>query len=301
MLVLVGPTASGKSAVALRLADRLGASILSVDSMQVYRGMDIGTAKPSVEERRIVPHHMIDLVEPEVEYSVAEFQETARGVLDRQRGPVIVAGGSGLHMRAVLDPLEFSPHDPVLRRRLEAEPIEELRSRLLEEDPAASEHLDLSNPRRVVRAVEILEVSGATPSARASTPSARAVAEYRALIPFTAVGLDPGDEIADRVRSRVEGMRRAGLLGEVSELAGRLGRTAAQAVGYKELLPVVAGRHAEEDGFSDVVEGTLGLVKRQRTYFRRDPRIRWVEWCEDEESLAERVLETWKGSTRWSS
>lgn len=300
-MVLVGPTASGKSAVALGLARRLGASILSLDSMQVYRGMDIGTAKPTPADRRVVRHHMIDLVEPSEEYSVAEFQEAARAILDEAEEPVILAGGSGLHMRAVLDPLEFSPHDPDVRRRLESAPLEEARARLLEEDPAAGEHVDLSNPRRVIRAVEILEISGATPSERASTPSARAVSEYRPLVPFTAVGLDPGEVITERVRSRVEDMRDSGLLAEVSSLAGRLGRTAAQAVGYKELLPVVTGARDEEDGFADVIEGTLGLVKRQRTYFRRDPRIRWVEWCEDEETLAGRILETWEGSTRWTS
>lgn len=298
--MLVGPTASGKSAVALRLARRLGASILSVDSMQVYRGMDIGTAKPSVEERREIRHHMIDLVDPSDEYTVAEFQAAARDVLGGE-GPVIVAGGSGLHMRAVLDPLEFSPHDPQVRRRLETSPLEELRSRLLEDDPLAGDHVDLENPRRVVRAVEILEVSGETPSARASTEAARDVASYRPLIPFRAAGLDPGDGVAERVRARVEEMRDAGLLEEVAGLAPVLGRTAAQAVGYKELLPVVAGELDEAAGFSAVTEATLGLVRRQRTYFRRDPRISWVEWCEDEEALADRVLETWEGASPWSS
>jgi tRNA dimethylallyltransferase len=218
-----------------------------------------------------------------------------------EESPVIVAGGSGLHMRAVVDPLEFSPHDPGVRRRLESVPFEDVRAGLIEADPAAGDHLDLENPRRVVRAAEILELTGETPSDRASTAAARDVAAYRPLMPFTAVGIDPGEVVFDRVRARVEHMREAGLLEEVSELAPVLGRTAAQAVGYKELLPVVRGELAEEEGFSAVTDATLGLVRRQRTYFRRDPRITWVEWCEDEVDLADRVLETWEGSSRWSS
>lgn len=276
--------------MALRIAARLGASILSVDSMQVYRGMDIGTAKPSPEDRARIPHHMLDLVDPADEYTVAEFQETARRVVEDTEGPVIVVGGSGLHFRAVVDPLEFPPHDPRLRALLEGVDVSELRSELLTADPAAGEHVDLDNPRRVVRAVEVLRLTGRSPSARAASPEARAVAEHRALLPFRAVGIDPGDDLAARVPARFRAMLDRGLLDEVTGLAGRMGRTAAQAVGYKELLGVVDGSKDLASATEDAIGATTSLARRQRTWFRRDPRIHWLTWRPGPDRLADEAM-----------
>ncbi len=273
----------------MSIARRLGAEIVSVDSMQVYRGMDIGTAKPSVADRSKVAHHMIDLVDPAEEYTVAEFQQEARRVIDSSVHPMLIVGGSGLHFRAIVDPLEFPPSDPEVRARLEAEEAGARRTRLEALDPGGP--TDLSNPRRVVRALEIHELTGSTPSERAATPQARAVAAYEAQHQFRAVGVDPGDGLGARVARRLDAMRDAGLLAEVAALRGAMGRTASQAVGYKELLPVFTGQSSEEEGFAAAEAATRRLARRQRTFFRRDPRITWLEWCDDVDILAERAIE----------
>jgi tRNA dimethylallyltransferase len=259
------------------VAQRLGADILSVDSMQVYRGMDIGTAKPSGDDRAGVAHHMLDLVEPEDEFSVAEFQRVARRVLETSEQPVVIAGGSGLHFRAVVDPLEFPPHDQDLRAELELSVPDDLRAELIDADPAAGDLVDLDNPRRVIRAVEILRLVGATPTQRAGTSAAVAVRNYQARHPVVAVGIDPLDRLALRIEVRLDSMLDRGLLEEVTALGGRLGRTAAQAVGYKELIPVVEGRQTVGAARSAALAATLGLARRQRTFFRRDPRIVWLD------------------------
>ncbi|MGH8875104.1 MAG: tRNA (adenosine(37)-N6)-dimethylallyltransferase MiaA [Acidimicrobiia bacterium] len=277
LLAILGPTASGKSDLALGLAEHLEAEILSVDSMQVYRGMDIGTAKATTEERRRVPHHMVDVADPEMAYTVANFQAAGRRVIEElAERPMVIVGGSGLHFRAIVDPMTFPPHDSELRRELEALSPGELRSRLVAADPEAGRHVDLANHRRVLRAVEVWTLAGETPSGRASRPEAEDLRAYRAVLPFRAVGLDPGALLAARVERRLSTMRTAGLLEEVGHLANRLGPTASQAVGYKQLVPVVQGRETEEEGWEAARRATLALAKRQRTFFRRDPRIRWV-------------------------
>ena len=286
---MLGPTASGKSEIALRLAEKYGAEIISVDSMQVYRGMDIGTAKPSAEERARVPHHLVDVVEPEEDFTVADSQRIGRRVIAQSSAPVLLVGGTGLAFRAIVDPLEFPARDPDHRRQLEAQPLETIRARLLEVDPDAGAHLDLDNPRRVVRAVEVYDVTGLTPSARGATEEARAVREYRPLLPFQAVGLDPGDALERRVAARLDAMFDDGLLEEVRVLAPRLGRAASQAVGYKELLGVVDGRVSVADGREAVEAATLAVAAGQRTFFRRDPRIQWLEWDHDPAVLTARV------------
>lgn len=293
VLALVGPTGSGKSAAALLLAERLGAEILSVDSMQVYRHMDIGTAKPTPAEQRRVPHHMIDLVDPSEPYTVAEFQRTARRLLEDLGRTVIVVGGSGLHFRAVVDPLDFPPHDPDLRRRLEELSAGELAAELLTADPGAGSHVDLANRRRVVRAVEVLRLTGLTPSQRSRSPRGRMVQAYQSWRAFRAAGIDPGEALPDRLRVRLEGMRAAGLLDEVAALRPRLGPTASQAVGYRQLIPVVDGEVAEDEGLADAFRATLSLARSQRTFFRRDPRISWVPWHPDPEALAAAVEGAW--------
>jgi tRNA dimethylallyltransferase len=267
--------------VALELAAQRNSPIISVDSMQVYRGMDIGTAKPSTQEQAGVRHFMIDLVEPEVDYSVAQFQVTARDVISRH-AEVFIVGGSGLHFRSVVDPLEFPPTDVELRAWLEgiADPV----AALVGADPRAGEIVDIHNPRRVIRALEILHLTGETPSSRSRHPRRSDVERYEPLLPFRAVGFDPGPSIGDRIEARVESMRKAGLWEEVARLRLRLGRTAAGAVGYRQLARAMEGEVSPEQGWSLTKSATLALARRQRTYFRRDPRIEWLPWEADKQS-----------------
>ncbi len=278
ILALLGPTATGKTAIAIDLAERRGIPIVSVDSMQVYRGLDIGTAKPTAAEQQRVPHRMIDLVEPDYEYSVAEFQTEARRLIQREE-EVLIVGGSGLHFRSIVDPLEFPPTDAGLRAELEA--LENPVSVLVGADPGAGELVDLANPRRVVRALEVLQLTGLTPSARYEQESRRQFDNYVPLYEFSAVGLDPGPLVAERIRIRIEGMRNAGWWEEVEGLRGKLGRTARGAVGYRELAAAQSGHRDPETVWEDIATASERLVRRQRTYFRRDPRIRWIGWDPD--------------------
>ncbi len=258
--------------------------VVSVDSMQVYRGMDIGTAKPSLSDRTEVDYELVDVADPADEYTVADVQRDGRAALDRAAAagrPAIIAGGSGLHFRAIVDPMEVPPHDPAVRAEIRALPAADAVAELVGADPAVGAVVDLANPRRVERALEIVRLTGLTPTERAAHPDARRLAAYEPERPFVGVGVDPGDGLADRVRSRFRAMLDAGLLDEVASLAARLGPTARQAVGYKELLPVVAGDVSLADGTEAAVAATMALAKRQRTFFRRDPRLEWLPWSDD--------------------
>ena len=268
----------------MRLAGRLGADIVSVDSMQVYREMDIGTAKPSLADRGIVQHHLIDLVDPGQDHTVAEFQREGRHVFasaQDQGRPLVVVGGSGLHFRSLVDPLTFPATDVSTRAEVDTLSDEDARAELLRHDPQAGDHLDLSNPRRVQRAVEIMRLGGGAPTERAATASGRNVRSYTPMFEFVALGLDPGETLNHRVETRFDQMLDDGLLGEVERLAGRLGRNASQAVGYKELGSVVSGPMSLEAGRQEALRATRALVKRQRTFFRHDPRIAWLTWDDD--------------------
>jgi len=284
---VLGPTAAGKSAIAIALARRFGAHIVSVDSMQVYRGMDIGTAKPSPEERAAVPHHLIDIADPADAFSVAEFQRAGRKVIaDGQSAGerILIVGGSGLHFRALVDPLDFPPSDPVIRAEIETMPLPEAVQHLLAADAQAGSLVDLANPRRVVRALEVFRTTGATPTTRSTTPEAEAIRSYRGLWPVAGIGVDPGPALGDRIRQRFVAMLAAGLQSEVELLAPRLGVTAAQGVGYRELLRVVRGEWTLDRATRTAIAATAALARRQRTFHRRDPRVRWLEW-DDEPSL----------------
>lgn len=261
------------------LAARFDGEIVSVDSMQVYRGMDIGTAKPTTAERESIPHHLVDIADPAEDFSVSEFQVAGRVALEdvATRGTAIIAGGTGLHFRALVDPLDFPPTDAAVRRDLEALDVGELRRRLLALDPTATEHVDVANPRRVIRAVEIHELTGETPTKRATSREGVAVRRYEPSVPFVGIGVDPGDVLRQRIVERFDAMLASGLLDEVAGLASRLGRVASQAVGYKELLPVVKGAAPLEEGRQAAIDATAALAKRQRTFFRRDPRITWLD------------------------
>ena len=290
---MLGPTASGKTEAAIRLAEKLNGEVVSVDSMQVYRGMDIGTAKPSILERRGIAHRLVDIVEPEVEFSVAEFRRLGRQVLESSGAPVVViVGGSGLHFRALVDPMSFAPTDRELRATLEQRDADELVQSLLGVDPLATSLVDLSNPRRVVRAVEIYELTGETPSMRAGTAVAEKVRRYVPEVGFEAIGLDPGTELEARIGRRLAGMREGGLVEEVRRLEDRLGRTAANAVGYREILGALRDEIPIDRAFAQALSNTKKLARRQRTWFQRDPRIRWIPWIDDTDARSRRVLES---------
>jgi tRNA dimethylallyltransferase len=275
------------------LAEHLGAEIISVDSMQVYRGMDIGTAKPTMLERRGIPHHLIDVADPEEEFSVARFRRLGRQVLAGTGAPVIlITGGSGLHFRALVDPMSFAPTDAGLRAELESRGAVALVEELLAVDPGARSHVDLANPRRVVRAVEIYELTGETPSTRAETALAGSVRRYVPELGFEAVGVDPGADLEHRIERRLSAMRAGGLVDEVRSLAPRMGRTARSAVGYREILAALDDEFSLDDAFARAAANTKKLARRQRTWFQRDPRIRWIPWIEDVEQRARRVVET---------
>ena len=277
----------------MRLAGEFDAEIVSVDSMLVYRRMDIGTAKPSVEDRSLVPHHLIDIVGPDTEYDVGQFQKHGRRILDelRDRGTAaLLVGGSGLHFRSLVDPLEMGPHDADVRTELESLSDDVLRERLLQVDPQAGDHVDVANPRRVIRALEVAMITGDTPSLRADRSSADAVRGYEAHWPFSAFGFDPGQELRGRIDRRFDKMMEAGFLDEVAELDHVLSRTARQAVGYRQLLDVVHGECSIEEGVQRAKSATWRLARQQRTYFGRDPRVRWQPWQSEVEPRVSQLL-----------
>jgi tRNA dimethylallyltransferase len=277
----------------VRLAEHFVAEIISVDSMQVYRGMDIGTAKPTMLERRGIPHHMIDVADPHEEFSVARFRMMGREVLAGSDAPVlIITGGSGLHFRALVDPMSFAPTDPEIRAGLEGRDPGTLVEDLLAADPASGRHVDLANPRRVARALEIYMLTGETPSSRAGSAHADEVRRYVPEVEFEAVGIDPGGDLEDRVERRLASMREGGLVDEVRSLAPRLGRTARNAVGYREILDALSGKTSIDHAFERAASATKKLARRQRTWFQRDPRIRWIPWLEDVGQRTRRIVET---------
>ncbi|MXY77244.1 MAG: tRNA (adenosine(37)-N6)-dimethylallyltransferase MiaA [Acidimicrobiia bacterium] len=304
IIAVLGPTASGKSDLGMELARRSDGEIVSVDSMQVYRGMDIGTAKPSPHEQAEIRHHMIDLVDPDEDYAVAEFQRTGRAAIAaiaaRER-PVVIVGGSGLYFRSLVDPLRFPPSDPAVRAAVRGMPRSDAVADLLEADPGAGDHVDLANPRRVSRALEVVRLGGGTPTERAADPLFEQVKDYRPEVRFAAIGVDPGDALGDRVEHRIDLMLRDGLVEEVAGLADRLGRTASSAVGYRQMLPVVAGSWSVREGREATVRATMALARKQRTYFGRDPRIRWLDWHPDPAARHATASRLIGEMTSWSS
>ena len=282
LLALVGPTASGKTEAGILLAGSLGAEICSVDSMLVYRGMDIGTAKPTALQRATVPHHLLDLAEPSNRFTVARFQELARETIAdvRARGaePLLV-GGSGLYLRAVADDLRFPGEDPEVRAELEREAgaagLERLYVRLLALDPVAAAKIDPGNVRRVVRALEVPAITGSEFSSFASAWDVYEPTRLRA-----AGVLIEGPDLAARIDGRVSAMFAAGWLAEVRGLLERgFGPwlTSSQAIGYSELARHLDGRLTLEEAWTQTVKRTRNLARRQMAWFRRDPRIRWFE------------------------
>ncbi len=273
----------------MELARRYDCEIVSVDSMQVYRGMDIGTAKPTEADREMVPHHLIDIAEPDEEVTVAEIQKQGRHAIETSTRSQIICGGSGLHFRSLVDPMNFAPTDPALREELTTIDLEKLVAELVEIDPLAGAQVDLANKRRVVRALEVARLGAGTPSVRARSEEAMRLQRFEAEIPFVGFGLDPGHHLVPRVAERSERMRRAGLVGEVERLLPRLGRTARTAIGYREVLEVLEGESNLDSAFEAINSNTLKLARRQRTWFKRDPRIRWIPWSEDPVEMADHI------------
>jgi tRNA dimethylallyltransferase len=280
VLAVVGPTATGKTALAVALAQRLGGEVVNADSMQLYRGMDIGTAKPDAAERGGVPHHLLDLWHVREPASVAEYRDLARAEVDRLRAagtvPLLV-GGSGLYVRAVLDELDFPGTDAALRARLEAELAEvgpaELHGRLARLDPAAAAAVLPSNGRRIVRALEVIELTGGPFRAQLPTP--------RPHYPAVVVGLDREPaELDQRIALRVDRMWAAGFVDEVAALAAdglREGPTASRALGYAQVLAQFDGTLTAEEARERTVTTTRRFVRRQRSWFRRDPALTWFD------------------------
>ena len=282
LLALVGPTASGKSQAALQLARELGAEICSVDSMLVYRGMDIGTAKPTAAEQRAVPHHLLDLAAPSERFTVARFQDAARSVIEgvRSRGAApLLVGGSGLYFRAVADDLVFPGEDAQVRAALEAEAeaagVGALVKRLEALDPVAAAKIEPGNVRRVVRALEVATITGTPFSAFASAwerydPARVRVAGVRI----------PSALLALRIARRVDSMLEHGWLEEVEGLLARgfgAWLTSTQAIGYSEFARHLDGRLSLEEAREATVRRTKNLARRQMAWFRRDPRVRWFD------------------------
>lgn len=251
----------------------------------------MGTAKPTIIERRGVVHHLVDIAEPEEEFTVAEYRKLGREVIGSSQVPLIITGGSGLHFRALVDPMSFAPTDKGLRTELENRPLPELVAELTDHDPDAGQQIDLANKRRVVRALEIVTISGETPTARARSAEADDLRRYVPEIAFSAVGVDPGGAIDERIERRLKAMRHGGLVEEVTRLRDRLGRTARSAVGYREILDHLEGKTTADEAFASIGQNTRKLARRQRTWFQRDPRIRWIPWIDDEQERVNRAME----------
>jgi tRNA dimethylallyltransferase len=297
-LVLVGPTAAGKSRLAVAVARRQAATgspaeVVNADSMLVYRGMDIGTAKPSAAEQQAVRHHLIDIMDVRETATVADFQRRARAAIAdcRARGAqAIVVGGSALYIRAIVDDFQFPGTDPVLRARLEADLAalgpQRLHQRLAELDPVAARQILPENGRRIVRALEVVTLTGRPFTA--SLPARR-----YALPEVTQVGIDINRPTLDaRIADRVNQMWRAGLVTEVRQLAAaglRDGLTASRALGYRQVLDFLAGEIGEDEARELTITATRRFARRQDSWFRKDPRIVWLP--HDAPVLEDRVVD----------
>ncbi|HEX6935992.1 MAG TPA: tRNA (adenosine(37)-N6)-dimethylallyltransferase MiaA [Actinomycetes bacterium] len=288
VVAVVGATATGKSDLAVALAQRLDGEVVNADSMQLYRGMDVGTAKLTVAERGGVPHHLLDVWDVRQAANVADYQRMTRAVFAevgrRGRTPVLV-GGSGLYVRAAVDDLAFPGTDDEVRRRLEAELAAEgptaLHARLAGLDPAAAAAILPSNGRRVVRALEVVELTG--------EPFAASLPEPTYAVPTVQLGLALERALLDdRIERRVDRMWGRGLVDEVRALEARglrEGRTASRALGYAQVLRHLAGEWSERRAREETVRATRRFARRQESWFRRDPRVRWLDAAEPSDLL----------------
>lgn len=280
---IVGPTASGKTGLGIAIAKELAkrgqkAEIVNADAYQMYKGMDIGTAKPTAEEQAEVRHHLIDIIEPDETMSVARFQQLARATIRDLKAegirPILV-GGSGLYARAAIDDISFPGTDPEIRaaleRRAETEGPGLLFDELKAKDPEAASHMDPRNVRRTIRALEVISLTG--------KPYSSTLPRYRYVIPCVQIGLDlDRGELDRRIWERTQRMAREGFLDEVRALRPRLGFTAGRAIGYQQMVDLLDGMWDEpEDAYADIARKTSRLARKQMGWFGRDPRIHWLE------------------------
>ena len=293
LLIICGATATGKSSLAINVALEIGAEIINADSMQLYRGMDVGTAKVTVVERKGVPHHLLDILDVSQSASVATYQELARNKISEiwARGnPAIIVGGTGLYIKSIIDEMDFPDTDPAIRARLEADAellgAAAIFTRLQEKDPEAAATIDSANTRRVIRALEVIEATGKPYSANLPEDVS---ARYPEAIH---IGLEVSrDSLAPRIQSRVDHMWDQGFVSEVEELIkqGLLeGSTAQKAIGYSQIIALLNGEIDESAARESTVTATRQYVRRQETWFKRDTRIHWLG--EDQPHL-QKVLE----------
>lgn len=280
VIAVVGPTATGKSGLGLDLAERLDGEIVNADAMQLYRGMDVGTAKLAPAERRGIPHHQLDVLEVTEEASVAAYQHAARSDVAaiRKRGRVpILVGGSGLYVRAALDRLDLPPTDPAVRSRLEAQAADvgadAMYRLLLQQDSAAAALIQPGNLRRVIRALEVIELTG--------RPFSASMPRREFVEPTVVIGLALERAVLDhRIEERVLHMWRTGLREEVEGLLPlglRRGFTASRAIGYAQAIAVIDGSLTEAEAIAETAQATRRLARRQERWFRPDPRITWLQ------------------------
>jgi tRNA dimethylallyltransferase len=287
-VLIAGPTAVGKSEIALRLAGQLGGEIISVDSMQVYRGLNIGTAKPSSADRARAPHHLIDICDLTKSFDAAQFARLAhRAVAEIQsRGRVpILCGGTGLYFKAFLDGLGEAPSaDAKLRSELEATPLEKLLEELRERDPATYEKIDRKNPRRVIRAVEVIRLTG-KPFSEVQSPKSKVQGQKQEFFCVTR----STEDLRKRIDARVDAMFARGLVDETHELLKRglaENKTAMQAIGYRQVVEHLRGEPRKLSGLAETIElvkiRTRQFAKRQLTWFRAQKNLEWIELKPDE-------------------
>jgi tRNA dimethylallyltransferase len=295
-IFLLGPTASGKSAVALALAEKVGGEIISVDSMQVYRGLDIGTAKPSAGERALVPHHLIDIVELTEPFDAARFVERARSaetaIRARHRVPIF-CGGTGLYFKAYLQGLGSAPPpDAKLRAELEATPLDQLLHELSQRDPVTYERIDRQNPRRVIRALEVIRLTDKPFSDQRADWQPPSTLNSQ---PSTLFGLQRSSaDLHSRINARVDAMFARGLVEETRALLDRgleQNKTAMQAIGYRQVVEHLRGERSLAETIELVKSKTRQFAKRQMTWFRRQLRVEWipVSAAEDIRLTTERI------------
>ncbi len=289
IVVIAGPTPSGKTAFAIRLAQKISGEIISADSMQIYQGMDIASAKPTKEEQKAAPHHMIDIVSPFEPFSVADYVKRAKDVIEDvlSRGKVpIVAGGTGLYISSLVDNITFTEEetDPKVRENLfkeaEEKGIEPLYERLLAIDPVAAEKIHPNNTKRVIRALEIYETTGYT----LSEQNARSRQNPSPYTPFMIALAPPREILYDRINRRVDIMEKEGMFEESRRLLDA-GLTkdmqSMQGIGYKEVFAYLEGIVSKEACLEEIKQATRRYAKRQLTWFRRDARYKWVDTTDD--------------------
>ncbi len=299
VIAVVGATATGKSSLAIALARALGGEVVNADSMQLYRGMDIGTAKEPAAAWQGVPHHLLDIWPVTQPANVADYQRLARATIDdiAALGRVpLLAGGSGLYVRAALDDLHFPGTDSGTRARLENELARlgpaALHARLATLDPAAASAILPGNGRRIVRALEVIELTG--------RPFTATMPSYAQVRPAVQIGLTlPRPELDVRIAARVDRMWQAGLEAEVKLLAAqglRDGRTASRALGYQQLLRYLDGECTLDEAHAETVKATRRFARRQESWFRRDPRVHWLNAADPEDRLLDEALQLVKAA-----